>query len=60
VVYADRTSEGIGGIIFDGRAHQLQKIRKRLAEERLSPAEKAELEKRAASLQEAATPREVH
>lgn len=59
IVYTDRTYEGVGGVIFDGRLNTLRQIRKSLAEERLSPAGKASLERRAAFFQSAATPQEV-
>ena len=62
VVYLDRTYEGTAGpvgAIFDHRLHDLQRTRKRLAEEKLSPAERAALEKHAAFIQDAATPQEV-
>jgi hypothetical protein len=56
VVYLDGTYEGIGGIVFDGRINKAASIRKDLAEEKHTPAEKTRLEKRAAFFEAAAIP----
>ena len=60
LVYLDGTYEGPvpAGMIFDGRMRVAAGIRKDLAQNRHTPAEKSTLEKRAAFLEAAAIPKE--
>lgn len=60
VIYIDRTYEGPGpsGGMFDGRMRTAAEIRKILAEEQHTAAEKTKLEKRAAFYEAAAIPQE--
>jgi hypothetical protein len=59
VIYLDRTYEGIGGVIFDHRMNKAADIRKSIAGQSHTPAEKTRLENEAAFWENAALPQEA-